>query len=116
MVVRASSLVPRGVWAAAMAFTMVAVLALALTPPNDKLGWFPHSDKFEHALAFAVLTVMGRFAWPRALAPVAVAMVVYGVAIEVLQGSFTARTASVADVLADVAGIAIGLWVTRRLL
>jgi VanZ family protein len=114
--VRTLGRVPRGVWAAAVAFTMLAVTVLALMPPNDKPGWFPHSDKFEHALAFAVLTVMGRLAWPRSVSPVAVAMLVYGVVIEVLQGTFTARTASVADVLADTTGIAIGLWVTRRVL
>ncbi|RZU32654.1 hypothetical protein [Blastococcus saxobsidens] len=78
----------------------------------------PGTDKVVHLLLFAVLAVTGRWAGVSQV-PLAVGLVGYAALSEVLQGTAPlARSASVADLAADVAGVALGLlvWVrsTRR--
>ncbi|QNL20029.1 VanZ family protein [Hyphobacterium sp. CCMP332] len=92
-----------------LAFTAITVLALLPGPaaPPRLLG----TDKLEHAAAFLVLTLLAGFGW-RALPLwfITLAMITYGLLIELIQGSpILQRTMSFADVLADLAGIALGL-------
>ncbi|HEX6363428.1 MAG TPA: VanZ family protein [Albitalea sp.] len=95
-----------------MFFALAAgVLWLALTPQPPHAadtGW----DKLNHVLAFAALAVAGRFALgplPRPGRWVWLALLPYGMAIELLQTLVPARSAEWSDVLADAVGIAVGL-------
>lgn len=86
---------------------MAAVLALCLMPPAQHLpstGW----DKANHALAFAVLAVLGLAAYCGRTARVLLGLLAFGGAIEVLQSLTGYRTAEWLDLLADAAGIAAG--------
>jgi VanZ family protein len=75
----------------------------------------PHSDKWLHIAAFAVLAALfawtwslrAPFGWRQGLA-VLVILAVYGAVDEVTQ-PYTGRYASVADWIADVIGIVCGL-------
>ncbi|KPP97307.1 VanZ family protein [Marinobacter sp. HL-58] len=68
------------------------------------------NDKFNHALAFLQLTIVTRLAWPGlSRLWIAPGLLAFGVAIEVVQAQLPYRTFAVADILADAAGIAIGL-------
>lgn len=83
----------------------VAWLALSPTPPRGvDTGW----DKANHALAFAVMLVSGRLAWPPRPWTVALGLLGYGLLIELVQSHVPGREASALDVIADAAGIAIG--------
>ena len=67
----------------------------------------PHIDKLGHFLAFGGLTFLFDFAfsllnyWGMLLA------LIYGVAVELIQGTLPNRQASIADVIADMSGCLI---------
>lgn len=80
----------------------VLVLALAPRPPLPlTTGW----DKGNHCLAFFVMTVLGRGAYPKDWKALAGGLVVYGVVIELLQMLTPNRSAEFVDVIADSVGI-----------
>ena len=102
---------PRAITAAArvsLAIAVGAVLFLATTrQPLPDLAAL--SDKANHALAFAVLALLADFSFPRArfgLAKAA-ALLAFGVAIEAIQHFLPWREASLLDLVADAAGIAL---------
>jgi VanZ family protein len=115
----------RTFWRCSLLALMLAVCLLAFdsTPRGPAVGQW---DKVQHLLAFVPLS----FAACWALAPVVradsacrlytrggLAMLAFGVFIEIVQAFIPARTASVADVMADVIGIALGLllaWALQR--
>lgn len=68
------------------------------------------SDKLNHLLAFLQLTIVTRLAWPGLNRLwIACGLLTFGVTIEVIQAQLPYRTFAVADIVADAAGIAIGL-------
>lgn len=84
-------------------------------PPQADTGW----DKANHALAFAAMALAARLGWPAArAATLAAALAGYGVLIELVQAVVPGRSAEAADVLADLAGVALVLglagWWRRR--
>jgi len=85
----------------------VLLMALLSHPPRMPLDRF--GDKFEHMLAFALLTVVGLLGWPATAAwRIALRLSVFGAMIEVLQAiPFLHRDSDVRDWLAD--SLAIGL-------
>ncbi|MGE3284512.1 MAG: VanZ family protein [Pseudonocardia sp.] len=105
----------RRVWPFAVAFAVS--LALLLSPGSGTPTPFPDADKVVHVGLFAVLAVTGLLAW-RAPVRLAAALVVYGAAIEVAQGILPiARSADPLDLLADAAGVALGVllgWLMLR--
>lgn len=89
--------------------TMISWLAFSPLPPvGVDLGW----DKANHFVAFATLAFVGlqclrpgrRRRWA-----VVLALLAYGVLIELIQSHVPGRAADARDVLADMIGVAIGL-------
>jgi VanZ family protein len=106
--------VPRGVWQGLWWLCMLTVLVLALIPLKQSSQGIPHADKMAHAVAFAGLSMLAVAAWPYRWPRIAIGMLGFGGAIEIMQGAFTvSRQASWLDLLADAVGIALGLWVGR---
>lgn len=105
-------------WRWVLAAVMVAGLAIALRPLNEHSpeNWFPQSDKLAHLGFFALLWWLGRRSRLASPAGLAIGFLAFAVGIEVAQAlSTTGRAASVADVVADAAGLLLGVWITRRL-
>jgi len=101
----------RGVFA----FVVLVSLAVLFTPGSDVPLAPPGVDKLVHASLFAALALSGRWAGVRRT-PLVALLVLYGAGSEVVQGLTPLdRSASVADWLADVAGILLGslMWVVR---
>jgi VanZ family protein len=95
---------------------VVAVLVLALLPgsaPMPSTGW----DKSNHALAFAVMTLLGRLAYPRSAAALVLGLFAYGGLIEALQALTPDRSSEWGDWLADCVGLALAwafIWLAQR--
>jgi VanZ family protein len=110
-------------WAGRVLFvtTSALVLDLAFQPGHasrpDILGF----DKLEHIAAFFTLTVLMRIGWPgRAHVLQTILLMGFGLFIELVQATdMVGRTASWADVVADMIGILMGmafsLFVGKRL-
>ncbi|MCZ2859924.1 VanZ family protein [Blastococcus sp. VKM Ac-2987] len=98
---------------AVFALAVLASLVVLFAPGSDVPSAPPGVDKLVHLLVFAGLAVTGRWAGiPRT--PLAVGLVLYAVGSELVQGlTPLARSASVADGAADLAGVAVGLLVWR---
>lgn len=89
--------------------SLLAVVVLALIPPVPHIpstGW----DKSNHLLAFAVLAVLGQWAYPARAKAVLFGLLAYGGLIEVLQSLTPDRYAEWADLLADCCGLLLGRW------
>ncbi|WBY02088.1 VanZ family protein [Ramlibacter tataouinensis] len=99
-------------WRLAFAACLAVVLALALMPIDQRLpstGW----DKSDHLLGFVVLTLLGVRAFPQRKSRVAIALLAYGIAIELLQALTPYRFAEWRDVVADAAGIGLAMLVIQ---
>ena len=92
-------------------FAVVVLVSLAVlfAPASDVPSAPPGVDKLVHGALFTALALSGRWAGCGAT-PLGGLLVGYAVVSELIQG-FTPleRTASVADGLADVVGIVVGL-------
>jgi hypothetical protein len=95
------------VFAALLLGAMLGALYFALTPSHGGEDWFPQADKVRHAATFAFLWLLGARARLRPLS-LAALLLAFGVGIELAQSFTPDREASALDVLADVAGIALG--------
>jgi VanZ family protein len=102
-------------WRVCFWLAVAAGVVLALWPmPQGSAPWFPAADKVQHALAFAVLVVLGRRGGYRSVPALAIGLLVLGGAIEVAQSFTATRTAEWLDWLADAVGIALGFGVWAR--
>jgi VanZ family protein len=65
------------------------------------------SDKVNHLVAFFVLALLVDFSWPESgfLAPKILSLLGYGLAIEIVQYFFPARSFSILDLAVDAAGL-----------
>lgn len=108
----------RSRWRALLFALMLAGVLFAIRPLTSRLNpetLFLHSDKIAHVLYFAGLWLLARRAGFAARWPLAVALLCYGVAIEVAQQlAPTHRSASLHDVASDALGIGLAWWFTRR--
>ena len=93
-------------------------LVMALLPAPPSLTTYNLGDKFEHILAFSVLTFVARLAWPSTRIWIPVLLLsLYGAAIEVLQAiPALHRDADLRDWLADSAAIALGVVIAQFLI
>jgi hypothetical protein len=100
------------------AFAVVVLLSLAVlfAPASDVPGSPPGVDKLVHASLFAALALSGRWAGV-GRAALAGGLVAYAALSEVVQGAI-GRDAAVGDLVADVAGLLLGLfawqWIAAR--
>ncbi|MGE0582843.1 MAG: VanZ family protein [Steroidobacteraceae bacterium] len=101
-------------WIAGGILLALAIVVASLAPPAD-LPKVQLWDKFEHAFAFFVLAAwFGGVLRPDRYRWLALALVAFGVAIELAQGAMgLGRTAELRDVLADASGIVIGVAAAR---
>ena len=92
---------------------LLGVVVLSLTPvqqlPPQVLNLW---DKAQHAGGFAVLTLLGLWAYPQRAVTLLAAMLALGVGIEVAQSATGWRYGDVADWVADAVGVAAAyaLW------
>jgi VanZ family protein len=104
-------LLKRHLWHALLILLLLVISYLALSPAPPKTldsGW----DKLNHLAAFGCLAFCAFYGADHArgrwlLAPLA--LLGYGVLIELLQSQLPPRSADAADVLADAMGIGLGL-------
>jgi hypothetical protein len=109
----------RKVWIALWALGWALCLLLSLGPPLPGAApLFPHADKVNHALAYAVLAwwAMGCFASTAGRRRALLALLVLGAAMEWAQGAFTVdRQRDALDLVANAIGVglgtALGLWI-----
>jgi VanZ family protein len=105
-------------WRAFLFVLMIAGVLFAIRPLTSRLNpetLFLHSDKIAHVLYFAMLWLLARRGGYAAGWPLALALLGYGVSIEVAQQlAPTKRSASLSDIAADTLGIALGWWLARR--
>jgi VanZ family protein len=100
-------------WRAVFAAAVVVSLVIALKPGTPGPDWFLHADKLRHAAGFLVLWLLGVRAGLRPAAALAVGLLAFGAAIELLQGLTPDRQPSWGDLLADGAGVALGALLRR---
>lgn len=97
-------------WRTAGRFLIAAALVIALLPAPKVIGSVAFGDKIGHLVAFAALMLwyaqlyVGRDRWHCALA-----LVGFGILIELLQALVPYRSADGWDLLADVVGVGVGL-------
>lgn len=97
--------------ASAFALTLAVSLWGFFAPAGDVPPGPVWADEVVHAGVFAALVVTGSWAGLR-LVPLVAGLVVYAVAIEVVQGLLPlGRTGAVSDVVADGVGIVLGVIV-----
>ena len=99
----------------AFAVAVLVSLAVLFAPPSDVPASPPGVDKVVHFCLFAALAVTGRWAGV-ARTVLSVGLVLYAGVSELLQGTdLVDRDASVADLVADCAGVLAGLLAWRVL-
>jgi VanZ family protein len=93
----------------AFAVTVLVSLAVLFAPPSDVPSSPQGVDKIVHFSLFAVLAVTGRWAGV-GRAVLAGILVLYAAVSELLQGTdLVNRDASLGDLVADSAGVVVGL-------
>jgi len=103
-----SDRLPRGVFALSLGVS----LAMFLTPGGEVSANAPN-DKLVHLLTFATLAITGRWAGVTPLR-LGVGLVLYAALTEVLQSLLPIdRRGDVRDLAADVAGVLLGLFLSR---
>ena len=103
----------RPLWQLGLVVSIIAIIYLATAGSSHSIQ-ITFSDKFQHMLAFAELTVLARLGWPQAsVSKSVVALIGFGLLIELIQASLPYREFSVLDWVADAVGIAIGLAFAR---
>ena len=104
-------------WKFAGGLILLIILAAAVAPAI--LPWLagsepsvPNVDKWAHGVAFAMLALWFTGQYARSsYARIAIMLLSYGFLIEVVQGFVPYRSAEFGDLVADAAGIAVGLLV-----
>jgi len=106
-------------WRIASIVLLILVLVGTLMPavwfwPDRRqfVAWFIDVDKWLHGITFVFLAVWfaGQYR-PRSYWRIGVGLIFFGVLIEACQRLVTYRSADLFDIVADVAGITVGLVV-----
>jgi VanZ family protein len=93
---------------------IVITLALSLMPPvlDEHVG---HTDKIVHLVGYALLTFWWAQLVTRQRWKLALAAVIFGIVIELLQGFTPDRQPDVLDALANTCGVLLGWLIARAL-
>jgi len=106
-------------WQIASIFLLILVLIATLMPaiwfwPNHReyVAWFIDADKWLHGITFVFLAIWfaGQYR-PRSYWRIGVGLICFGFLIEACQRLVTYRSAEWFDIVADMAGITVGLAV-----
>jgi VanZ family protein len=99
-----------------LGLALVITTWLSLAPEPAPLPGVSHADKWAHLAAYVVLAYLVDASWPeRPFDPSKwLALMLYGLAIEMVQSQLPQRMFSVADLLANAAGIAFYAVLLRR--
>ncbi len=100
-----------------LALALFVATWLMLAPGGEGPG-LPINDKVAHLLTFAVLALLTHASWPERDfdGRLGLPLLAYGIAIECIQYFVPGRFFSVADILADGAGILLYALLLPRLL
>lgn len=101
----------RTTWLVCLLFVSIG----SITPGTPHFQQFLANDKLLHLIAYAGLAFLPPIFLesPRLHYRCAIFLVLWGILMEGIQGLTPTRTASFADILADVAGVALGTWLGR---
>ena len=101
----------RGLFIAAV----LVVFALTMMPLPEMTQVVSSQDKFEHAIAFFALMLLGAGGWPERIGRIAVGLSAYGLMIEICQHTLTTnRFGDPWDWVADSVGVLLGGLLARR--
>ena len=101
---------------ACFAVAVLLSLVVLFAPSADGTPTFPGADKLVHLLLFALLAGTTRWRFGPALAGLVI-VAAYAVVSELIQGfALPGRSGDPPDVVADLAGVAAGWLLARRLL
>lgn len=108
MPLRVAGLARVAFWACLLGVVVLSLTPVQQLPPQVLNLW----DKAQHAGGFAVLTLLGLWAYPQRAIKLLAAMLALGVGIEVAQSATGWRYGDVADWVADAVGVAAAyaLW------
>jgi VanZ family protein len=105
-------------WRIVLAVVMLAGLLMAVRPLTHRFEpetLFPQADKVAHVAFFVMLWLLALRAGFTSAWHLGLGLLGYGACIEIAQALLpTHRSASLTDVAADAAGIALAWWITRR--
>lgn len=102
-------------WRSAGRVLILAALAVALLPAPQGIGSIAFGDKVAHAGAFAFLMLWYAqiYAGVRDRLCCALGLAAFGLSIELLQGLVPYRSADIWDLVADCAGVGVGVLLAR---
>lgn len=100
-------------WAGIIVLAVVSVVPRDVLPPLGFNMW----DKFQHILAYAILSFFGGMAYPgkKCFIVIFLGLVVLGGVLEVIQSFVPNREARIADTVANTIGAVTGLFITQYL-
>ena len=106
---------PQPLLKSAFIAAVLVVFALTMMPLPEMTQVVSSQDKFEHAIAFFVLMLLGAGGWPRRVGWMAGGLSAYGLLIEVCQHTLTTnRFGDPWDWVADSVGVLLGGLLARR--
>ena len=106
----------RSLWLLVGWFGVVAAFVFSLSPDTAHAPFIQHGDKLTHLASYASLM----FWWaqlyiaPRQRLALAVALILLGIGIELLQGFTPSRQSDVIDALANSTGVLLGWLIAHR--
>jgi VanZ family protein len=94
---------------------VAAVIFLSLWPKPPQPFEFEQSDKLSHIIAYMILTLWFANIYPQRSSQVqmSIGFFVMGVCLELFQGMTQYRTFSYVDMLANIIGILLGLYLAK---
>ena len=111
MPLRVTGLARVAFWACLLGVVVLSLTPVQQLPPQVLNLW----DKAQHAGGFAVLTLLGLWAYPQRAVTLLAAMLALGAGIEVAQSATGWRYGDVLDWVADAVGVAAAYTVWRLL-
>ena len=90
---------------------LVFVMVIAFVP-GDYAPCTGFSDKADHTAAFVIVTLLAIQAYPGKYRAAGAGLLLYGVFIEAVQLWVPGRSCSMADLAANICGIAAGVFIS----